>query len=104
VPASGELTLHETGGVRFGVFHCLPGDWRWTEPNHIGSHAYVVIPKVPVHIEPEGRPSVLAASAEALFYDPGRRFRRTLADPEGDRCLFLAIDEPVRTRSQTGRR
>lgn len=99
VPASGELTLHETEGVRFGAFRCLPGDWRWTAPNRIGSQAYVVIPKVPVHIEPEGRPSVLATSAEALFYDPGRRFRRTLADPEGDRCLFLAIEDPVITRS-----
>jgi len=99
VPASGELTLHETVGVRFGVFRCPPGDWRWTAPNHIGPQAYVVIPKVPVHIEPEGRPSVLATSTEALFYDPGRRFRRTLADPQGDRCLFLAIDEPVTTRT-----
>ena len=97
--ASGELTLHETAGVRFGAFRCLPGDWRWTAPNAIGSQAYVVIPKVPVHIEPEGRPRVLATSAEALFYDPGRRFRRALADPQGDRCLFLAVDEPVTIRS-----
>ena len=99
VQASGELTLHETTGVRFGAFCCLPGDWRWTAPNTIGPQAYIVIPKVPVHIEPEGRPTVLATSAEALFYDAGRRFRRALADPRGDRCLFLAVDEPV---SRTG--
>jgi AraC-like DNA-binding protein len=98
VQVSGERTLHEIAGIRFGAFRCLPGDWRWTAPNDIGSRAYVVIPKVPVHIEPEGRPSVLATSAEVLFYNPGHRFRRALADPQGDRCLFLAVDEPV-TRS-----
>jgi AraC-like DNA-binding protein len=98
VPVSGESTLHEIAGVRFGAFCCLPGDWRWTAPNDIGPRSYVVIPKIPVHIEPEGRPSVLATSAEVLFYDPGRRFRRALADPAGDRCLFLALDEPL-TRS-----
>jgi AraC-like DNA-binding protein len=95
VQVSGERTLHEIAGVRFGAFRCLPGDWRWTAPNDIGHQAYVVIPKVPVHIEPEGRPSVLATSAEVLFYDRGHRFRRALADPQGDRCLFLAVDEPL---------
>ena len=94
VPTSGEVTLHETSGVRFGAFRCPPGNWRWTAPNAIGARAYAVIPRVPVHIEPAGRPSVLATSAGALFYGPGSTFRRALADPEGDRCLFLALDEP----------
>ena len=92
---SGERTLHEVAGLRFGAFRCLPGDWRWTAPNDIGPQAYVVVPKVPVHIEPEGRPSVLATSAEVLFYERGHTFRRALADPQGDRCLFLAVDEPL---------
>ncbi len=79
-------------GYRLGLFRCPPGDPRWTQENWIGAEAHVVYPGTPVWIRPAGAEPLLATANEVLLYQPDAHYRRRLAAPDGDRCLFVAVD------------
>ncbi len=92
---AGEQTLHVVDGVRFGIFRCPPGDWRWGEPNPVGVEHYLAFPQRRVVIEPDGGPEVVTTPAHLVVYDAGGTFRRRVLDPSGDWCTFLAVDPAV---------
>ena len=85
-------------GYRLGLFRCPPGDPRWAEENWIGAEAHVVYPGTPVWIRPAGADPLLATANEVLLYQPGAYYRRRLAAPAGDRCLFVAVDAELAER------
>ena len=48
-----ERIVHESPGIRLGVFRCGPSDWRWREVNDIGDVAHVVFGQTSVVIQQE---------------------------------------------------
>lgn len=87
--------LHAGPGYRLGRFRCRPGHPLWREENWIGADWHVVLPGPAVWIHPVRQEPVLATANEALYYPPDTHYRRRIAAPGGDRCLFVAVDEPL---------
>ena len=86
-----ERIVHESPGIRLGVFRCGPSDWRWREVNDIGDVAHVVFGQTSVVIQQEGDRERLCTPNNLIVYSPGQRYRRRLHDPAGDRSVFLAL-------------
>jgi len=87
--------LHDGPGYRLGAFRCRPGHPRWREENWIGLDWHVVLPGPAVWIQPACQDLLLATANEALYYPPDTHYRRRLAAPSGDRCLFVAFDDEL---------
>jgi AraC-like DNA-binding protein len=87
--------LHDGPGYRLGAFRCRPGHPRWREENWIGLDWHIVLPGPAVWIQPACQDLLLATANEALYYPPDTHYRRRLAAPCGDRCLFVAFDDEL---------
>jgi|tagenome__1003787_1003787.scaffolds.fasta_scaffold20985662_6 AraC family transcriptional regulator len=86
-----ERIVHESPGLRLGVFRCGPADWRWREVNDVGDAAHVVFAQTTVVIHQEGGRRQLCTPNNLVVYSPGQRYRRHLHDPAGDLSVFLAL-------------
>lgn len=89
-------------GLLLGEFRCPPSDPAWRGVNDIGVVPHVVFPGTAVAIEPLRGDPLVADANRILLYGPGQGYRRSLLDPRGDHCLFLAVDDasfPDRVRS-----
>jgi len=87
--------LSDGPGYRLGAFRCRPGHPRWREENWIGLDWHVVLPGPAVWIQPACQDLLLATANEVLYYPPDTHYRRRLAAPSGDRCLFVAFDDAL---------
>jgi AraC-like DNA-binding protein len=99
-------TLYESPLLRIGDFHCRGGDPRWRASNSIGEGHHLVFPRTAVFIAHEGGDPVLADPSVAVVYRSHERYRRALADPAGDHCVWVvpSFDLPAPTFVRTGRR
>lgn len=84
--------LHAGPGFRLGAFCCRPGHPRWREENWIGPDWHLVIPGPAVWIQADHDAPLLATANEVLRYRPDTYYRRRIAAPSGDRCLFVTLD------------
>ena len=102
-----EDVLLSTPELRFGRFHCDPGDARWERDNHIGDWPMLAFPGTPVEIQQQDRPAVVATPLCVMLYDPQQAYRRRLVDRRGDHCVFLGVSptllEPLLGRPRFGR-
>lgn len=87
--------LHTGPGCRLGEFHCRPGHPRWREENWIGPDWHLVIPGPAVWIHPDHDEPLLATANEVLRYPPDTYYRRRIAAPGGDHCLFVTLDDQL---------
>jgi AraC family transcriptional regulator len=99
-------TLYESPLLRIGEFHCRGGDPRWRACNSIGEGHHLVFPRTAVFIAHEGREPVLADPSVAVVYRSHERYRRAIADPAGDHCVWVVpnVDLPEPGFVRTGRR
>ena len=85
--------LLDTNALQVGEFRCVPAHPLWDEVNdNIGSRPHVVFPHTSVYIDRRGGEPVLATPNHVLFYGSHERYRRTLHDPRGDRCVFVTVE------------
>ena len=82
-------TLYESPLLRIGDFHCRGGDPRWRACNSIGEGHHLVFPRTAVFIAHEGGEPVLADPSVAVVYRSHERYRRAIADPAGDHCVWV---------------
>jgi AraC family transcriptional regulator len=82
-------TLYESPLMRIGDFHCRGGDPRWRACNSIGEGHHLVFPRTAVFIAHEGGQPVLADPSVAVVYRSHERYRRVIADPAGDHCVWV---------------
>ena len=87
-----ELRLYEGPKLALCAFRCAPDDQRWRLENVIGPRNVAAFPTTSVVIRHEGREAVLANPNHVVFYQPAERYRRTLHDERGDRCVFVAFE------------
>ena len=87
--------LHAGPGCRFGEFRCRPGHPLWREENWIGPDWHLVLPGPAVWIQPDHDEPLLATANEVLRYPPDTYYRRRIAAPSGDRCLFLTLGDEL---------
>ena len=101
-----DRTLYESPLLRIGDFHCRGGDPRWRGCNSIGEGHHLVFPRTAVFIAHEGGEPVLADPSVAVVYRPHERYRRVIADPAGDHCVWVVpnVDLPAPGFLRTGRR
>jgi AraC family transcriptional regulator len=99
-------TLYESPLLRIGDFHCGGGDPRWSAYNSIGEGHHLVFPRTAVFIAHEGGDPVLADPSVAVVYRSHERYRRLIADPAGDHCVWVVpnVDLPTLRFVRTGRR
>jgi len=83
--------LYESPEVVVGVFHCDPGDARWSEENCAEEGHFVVFPGTSVVIEHTGREPVVTGPNHFMLYNRHQTYRRRLLDPRGDHCVFLLV-------------
>ena len=83
--------LLSTPALTLGAFACAPGEPLWGVDTDIGARSHVVFPRTHVLIAQEGAAPVLATPNLVVLYAPHQRYRRTLRDARGDRCLWLAV-------------
>lgn len=91
IDASSRILLRG-GRFRLGAFACGPESRRWREVNEIPAVPHIAFGGTNVVIRHLGREPVLANRNHTVFYDAGQRYRRRLADPAGDHCLFVELD------------
>lgn len=96
-----ERMVFTGSGYRIGEFRCPPHSPRWAEVNWIGNRAHLVIPSTPVAITVAGGDRYVATANDILLYDQDVHYRRDLISTDGDRCLFIVIDDEL---AQTWRR
>jgi AraC-like DNA-binding protein len=82
-------------GYVAGRFHCDPDSDRWRETNWIGDRPHVVVPDTAVRLLPERGEPYVSTVNNLVVYDRDVHYRRQLVSAEGDRCTFLAVDEPL---------
>jgi len=82
-------TLYESPLLRIGEFHCRGGDPRWRACNSIGEGHHLVFPRTAVFIAHEGGEPVLADPSVAVVHRSHERYRRAIADPAGDHCVWV---------------
>ncbi len=87
--------LHTGPGYQLGAFRCRPGHPLWREENWIGLDWHLVLPGPAVWIQPIRQDPLLATANEVLCYPPDTHYRRRIAAPSGDRCIFVALDEDL---------
>jgi len=87
--------LHAGPGCGFGEFRCRPGHPRWREENWIGPDWHLVIPGPAVWIHADYDEPLLATANEVLRYPPDTYYRRRIAAPGGDHCLFVTFDDQL---------
>jgi AraC-like DNA-binding protein len=87
--------LHAGPGCRLGEFRCRPGHPLWRQENWIGLDWHLVIPGSAVWIQPDHDEPLLATANEMLRYPPDTYYRRRIAAPSGDRCLFLTLGDDL---------
>lgn len=92
---SGVRILHAGPDCQLGQFRCRPGHPRWREENWIGLDWHLVMPGPAVWIQPDHDEPLLATANEVLRYPPGTYYRRRIAAPSGDRCLFLTFGDEL---------
>ena len=99
-------TLYESPLLRIGDIHCRDGDPRWRACNSIGEGHHLVFPRTAVFIAHEGGEPVLADPSVAVVYRSHERYRRVIADPAGDHCVWVVpnVDLPAPRFVRTGRR
>jgi AraC family transcriptional regulator len=86
--------VHRGPGFRLGDFVCPPTDDRWGDVNWVGPTVLVAFPMRSVVIR-QPRHEVVTDPNIAVFYEADQRFTRELADPRGDRCTYVEIDEEL---------
>jgi AraC-like DNA-binding protein len=84
------VSVYSTPALRVGIYRCPPGDALWHEVNdNIGDRPHVVFPGTAVGLVRHGV-HVTATPNDVVFYRPHETYERTLRDPRGDVCLFIA--------------
>jgi AraC-like DNA-binding protein len=88
---------HRFVGAGFvaGRFHCGPDSARWHEVNWIGEQPHVVVPDTAVRLLPDTGEPYVSTVNHVLVYDRDVHYRRQLLSADGDRCTFIALDEPL---------
>jgi hypothetical protein len=87
------VSVCSTPALRVGVYRCPPGDALWHETNdNIGERPHVVFPGTAVGLVRDGV-HVTATPNDVVFYRPFETYERSLRDPRGDVCLFIAPRE-----------
>lgn len=84
--------LLRTELVALGHFRCPPDDPLWRAENHIGNHAHLAFPHLPVKIALRRGAPVLTDPTVAVCYRPGERFHREALSARGDDCFFAVLD------------
>jgi AraC-like DNA-binding protein len=87
VPTS--RVLFSAPDLTVGAFVCPPHDDAWQALNTVGAGHHVVFPQLPVGIEQDGRPAVVADQNNVVLYPDGQIYRRRLVSDRGDRCVFF---------------
>src|SRR5688572_14971280 len=82
-------------GYVAGTFRCDPESARWRETNWIGDRPHVVLPGTAVRLLPDRGEPYVSTVNNLVVYDRDVHYRRQLVSAEGDRCTFLAVEEPL---------
>jgi AraC-like DNA-binding protein len=97
------VSVYSTPALRVGVYRCPPGDALWHETNdNIGERPHVVFPGTAVGLVRDGV-HVTATPNDVVFYRPFETYERSLRDPRGDVCLFIAPRELEMPAAPLGR-
>jgi AraC family transcriptional regulator len=84
-------TLFETEQLRLGELVCPRHSRGWGHVNAIGRLPHVAFHRTSAVIDQAGRPPVVANPNHVIFYNAHQEYRRTLVDPRGYSCVFLAF-------------
>lgn len=79
-------------GWRFGSWRCTPDREVFHEVNVSGRDALAVFPVYPVRVCEVGRRPFVANRNVAVLRNPGAAYRLNALVPEGDACMWVAID------------
>ncbi len=86
------IVEHRGPGWRFGSFRCAPDREAFREVNVSGRDALVVFPVYPVRVRELGRWPFIANRNVAVLRNPGAAYQLDALVPEGDACMWIAID------------
>jgi AraC family transcriptional regulator len=93
---SGPASIRFQNGVfALGEFRCPPEHPRWRTVNVMAGAPHVVFPGTAVVIEQAGHDPLVTTRNHVVYYDRDQRYRRSLHDPRGDHCVFVALAQAL---------